>query len=402
MPRARRCAASALHDARRGDACSTTSTSRSRAGELVGVAGVAGNGQRELYEVALGLRPPTSGTVDDRRQRRRPARRPRRSLEPAPSACPRTRSRDVGRAGPRRARARRPRRPRPRPQAASASTGRKVAAGYRERDEASRAARSPPATGSVATLSGGNIQRVMLVRTIAGDATLVVAAYPSRGLDIATTRRTQELLLERRAAGAGVLLISRGPRRAVRAVRPHRRAARRRASPASSIPRTTDRYEVGRLMLGAARRTTATTHDDARRCGMTADHRTTAPRRRRPSPADGGHALAERARPAARAGRASLAAFVAALVIFGVVMLAKGVNPITAYADMVDVDVQQLGLDRRDPRRGRRRSSWPASPSPCRPGRADQRRRRGPADHRRRSAPSACRMLLDGSAAGRR
>ena len=39
-------------------------------------------------------------------------------------------------------------------------------------------------------------------------STLVVAAYPSRGLDIATTRRTQELLLERRAAGAGVLLIS--------------------------------------------------------------------------------------------------------------------------------------------------------------------------------------------------
>ena len=37
---------------------------------------------------------------------------------------------------------------------------------------------------------------------------LVVAAYPSRGLDIATTRRTQELLLEQRAAGAGVLLIS--------------------------------------------------------------------------------------------------------------------------------------------------------------------------------------------------
>ena len=48
----------------------------------------------------------------------------------------------------------------------------------------------------------------MLVRTIAGDGKLVVAAYPSRGLDIATTRRTQELLLERRAGGAGVLLIS--------------------------------------------------------------------------------------------------------------------------------------------------------------------------------------------------
>ena len=39
-------------------------------------------------------------------------------------------------------------------------------------------------------------------------ATLVIAAYPSRGLDVATTRRTQELLLEQRSNGAGVLLIS--------------------------------------------------------------------------------------------------------------------------------------------------------------------------------------------------
>jgi simple sugar transport system ATP-binding protein len=60
----------------------------------------------------------------------------------------------------------------------------------------------------VASLSGGNIQRVLLTRELARPSTLVVAAYPSRGLDVATTRRTQELLLERRAAGAGVLMIS--------------------------------------------------------------------------------------------------------------------------------------------------------------------------------------------------
>ena len=35
-----------------------------------------------------------------------------------------------------------------------------------------------------------------------------MAAYPSRGLDIANTRRTQELLLEHRAGGAGVLVVS--------------------------------------------------------------------------------------------------------------------------------------------------------------------------------------------------
>jgi len=36
----------------------------------------------------------------------------------------------------------------------------------------------------------------------------VVAAYPSRGLDIANTRRTQEVLLEHRERGAGVLVVS--------------------------------------------------------------------------------------------------------------------------------------------------------------------------------------------------
>ncbi len=56
----------------------------------------------------------------------------------------------------------------------------------------------------MAALSGGNIQRVILGRAFTTDGCRVlVAAYPSRGLDIATTRRTQELLLERRAEGAG-------------------------------------------------------------------------------------------------------------------------------------------------------------------------------------------------------
>ena len=47
--------------------CSTDVDLEVRAGEVVGVAGVAGNGQLELYEVAMGLRQPTSGTVERRR-----------------------------------------------------------------------------------------------------------------------------------------------------------------------------------------------------------------------------------------------------------------------------------------------------------------------------------------------
>ena len=68
--------------------------------------------------------------------------------------------------------------------------------------------RMAPRQRTLSDLSGGNIQRVILTRELGQDATLVVAAYPSRGLDVANTRRTQELLLDQRARGAGVLMVS--------------------------------------------------------------------------------------------------------------------------------------------------------------------------------------------------
>jgi ABC-type uncharacterized transport system ATPase subunit len=100
----------------------------------------------------------------------------------------------------------------------------------------------------VATLSGGNIQRVMLVRSVGAPAALVVAAYPSRGLDIAMTRRTQELLLERRAEGAGVLLISEDLDELMEL---SDRIVVLHAGRVAGIvtPGSTDRYEIGRLML---------------------------------------------------------------------------------------------------------------------------------------------------------
>jgi simple sugar transport system ATP-binding protein len=174
-------------------------------GEIVGVAGVAGSGQRELCEVALGVRRAATGTVEihGRHLTGGPraaavmgvtavsedpltdavvpglsvvqhmalglARLPRRGLNVDWRRVGRT-ARDF-----------------------EAAVGLGMAAGHR----------------TLAGLSGGNIQRVMLTRALGrADVRLIVAAYPSRGLDVATTRRTQELLLERRAAGAGVLLVS--------------------------------------------------------------------------------------------------------------------------------------------------------------------------------------------------
>jgi len=68
--------------------------------------------------------------------------------------------------------------------------------------------RMAPRQRTLSELSGGNIQRVVLTRELGVDSTLVIAAYPSRGLDVSNVRRTQEILLARRAAGAGVLMVS--------------------------------------------------------------------------------------------------------------------------------------------------------------------------------------------------
>jgi simple sugar transport system ATP-binding protein len=101
----------------------------------------------------------------------------------------------------------------------------------------------------VSTLSGGSIQRVILTRSLGAPAKLVAAAYPSRGLDVATTRRTQELLIEQRDAGAGLLVISEDLDELMEICD---RIVVLHAGEIAGIvmPDETDRYEIGRLMLG--------------------------------------------------------------------------------------------------------------------------------------------------------
>jgi simple sugar transport system ATP-binding protein len=57
-------------------------------------------------------------------------------------------------------------------------------------------------------LSGGNVQRLVLTRALAQSPKALIASYPSRGLDIATVRAIQNLLVERRDLGAGIMLFS--------------------------------------------------------------------------------------------------------------------------------------------------------------------------------------------------
>jgi general nucleoside transport system ATP-binding protein len=60
----------------------------------------------------------------------------------------------------------------------------------------------------VKTLSGGNIQKVILARTLSQQPVVVIAAQPTRGLDIGATEYVHEKLLEQKLRGAGVLLVS--------------------------------------------------------------------------------------------------------------------------------------------------------------------------------------------------
>ena len=57
-------------------------------------------------------------------------------------------------------------------------------------------------------LSGGNLQRLIFAREIATDRQLLIAVQPSRGLDVGAVETVHRLLLERRSAGAAILLVS--------------------------------------------------------------------------------------------------------------------------------------------------------------------------------------------------
>jgi simple sugar transport system ATP-binding protein len=218
------------------------------AGELVGIAGVSGNGQRELYEVVLGLVAPDGGEVVVNGES---VHDPRQAIAAGAVGVPEDPVADAVVPG---------LSVRDHVALASLSSYKKglgidwkaVDAKLEALDEATKL-KVAAADRTVATLSGGNIQRVMLVRSVGAPAALVVAAYPSRGLDIAMTRRTQELLLERRAEGSGVLLISEDLDELMEL---SDRIVVLHAGRVAGVvrPGETDRYEIGRLMLhgGAA------------------------------------------------------------------------------------------------------------------------------------------------------
>ena len=68
--------------------------------------------------------------------------------------------------------------------------------------------KTPDLETQTGKLSGGNIQRLILAREITRQPKVLVAAYPTRGLDIGAAEYVHEMLVQASREGMGVILIS--------------------------------------------------------------------------------------------------------------------------------------------------------------------------------------------------
>jgi general nucleoside transport system ATP-binding protein len=177
------------------------------AGEIVGIAGVSGNGQEELVEVLAGQRAATAGTVtvagDDYRARRAQMRTLMvRCLpdEPLRNACVGAMSvaENLG--------FRRFDRP-PFTRGRVLVSGRALRANARKLIREYGIRTSGP-EAPISGLSGGNVQRVVLARELGEDVSLLVASNPCFGLDFAAVAEIRTRIMDARNRGAAVLLIS--------------------------------------------------------------------------------------------------------------------------------------------------------------------------------------------------
>ena len=180
---------------------------RVRRGEVVGIAGVEGNGQTELVDIILGLTRPTSGTLalaghditdEPTRERRHdgigyiPADRQRYGLLlPSPlwensmlghqDTAPFARGFWINRHGARE----------------------RTASIMAEYD-----VRSPGVDTPAHALSGGNQQKLIVGREMSAGPQLLVAGHPTRGIDVGAQAAVWEQLRTARANGLAVLLVS--------------------------------------------------------------------------------------------------------------------------------------------------------------------------------------------------
>ena len=175
-------------------------------GEIVGVAGVSGNGQRELVAALTGALPIAGGQVWVDGQPYLPTRKMMRTLgvrslpeEPLHNACvgKLTVADNLALRGFDRA-------PLARGPWLSRSTMRAQALAK----IAAFKVKTPGPDAAIETLSGGNVQRAVLARELDGSPRLLIVANPCFGLDFQASAEIHARLRAARDAGAGVLLVS--------------------------------------------------------------------------------------------------------------------------------------------------------------------------------------------------
>jgi len=178
-----------------------------RSGEILGLAGVSGNGQRELAEVIAGLRRPSRGKVviDGRDVT---GASPARLLEYGLSYIPEERMTD-GTVGEFSVEENLILKDHHRPPYANGIflNFPRIAA---ESDRLIKDfdIKTPSRKTPVKSLSGGNIQKLILARELSRDPRVLVAAQPTRGLDVSATEYVHRRLIEQREKGCAILLIS--------------------------------------------------------------------------------------------------------------------------------------------------------------------------------------------------
>ena len=67
---------------------------------------------------------------------------------------------------------------------------------------------TPSIATNAATLSGGNLQKLILARELTTNPKLIIAAHPTQGLDVGATEAVRNRLVEQQTSGVAVLLIS--------------------------------------------------------------------------------------------------------------------------------------------------------------------------------------------------
>ncbi len=178
-----------------------------RAGEILGLAGVSGNGQKELFEVLIGMRRATDGSVllAGKDVTNRP---PKFMMERGVAAVPEDRIDEglvmdfrvqenlvLGLH-------------RNQPYARWLFMDESKIEQFANESIQNYGIATPSAHHVTRLLSGGNLQKVILARELSRDPACLIANQPTRGLDVGATEYVHNKLLEQRKRGAATLLIS--------------------------------------------------------------------------------------------------------------------------------------------------------------------------------------------------